>query len=49
MFRLGGQGGCEGRIEVFVKIHKKNLGLGRGGGGSGWGVKVDVNEQLKFL
>ena len=44
---LGGQGGCERRIEVFVKIKKKNLG-GRGvgsgggqvgglvGGGSGW-------------
>ena len=36
----GGQGGCERRIEFFVKIQKKNLwgggvGLG-GGGGSGW-------------
>ena len=29
----GGQGGCERRIEVFVKIQKKILG---GGGGSGW-------------
>ena len=27
---LGGQGGCERRIEVFVKIQKK------WGGGSGW-------------
>ena len=27
---LGGQGGCERRIEVFVKIHKKKIG---GGGG----------------
>ena len=27
----GGQGGCERRIEVFVKIQKKN----RGGGGAG--------------
>ena len=47
---LGGQGGCERRIEVFVKIQKKNL---EGGGGrwegSGWGVWVDVNEELKFL
>ena len=43
----GGQGGCERRIEVFVKIQKKNffLGGGSGGGGSvaegvrwGWGV-----------
>ena len=29
---LGGQGGCERRIEVFVKIHKKNEGGGRGVG-----------------
>ena len=29
----GGQGGCERRIEVFVKIQKKNLGGGGGGGG----------------
>ena len=40
-------------IEVFVKIHKKNIFfLGGGGGvgsGSGWGVRVDVNEELKFL
>ena len=28
----GGQGGCERRIEVFVKIQKKNL-LGGGLGG----------------
>ena len=24
-------------------------GGGRGGEGSGWGVRVDVNEELKFL
>ena len=42
---LGGQGGCERRIEVFVKIQKKNWG----GGGVGGGVRVDVNEELKFL
>ena len=29
-----GQGGCERRIEVFVKIQKKNLG---GGPVGGWG------------
>ena len=51
---LGGQGGCERRIEVFVKIQKKIFGGGGGGGGgsvggSGWGVRVDVNEELKFL
>ena len=54
----GGQGGCERRIEVFVKIQKKNClggGVRLGGGGwvgmsgSGWGVRVDVNEELKFL
>ena len=33
----GGQGGCERRIEVFVKIQKKNLERGRGGGGGGGG------------
>ena len=47
-----GQGGCEQRIEVFVKIQKKNYffwgveGVGWGGQweGSGWGgVRVDVN------
>ena len=50
---LGGQSGCERRIEVFVKIQKKKIfGGGWGGGsvgGSGWGVRVDVNEELKFL
>ena len=38
---LGGQGGCEQRIEVFVKIQKKlgggsGGGVGLGGRGSGW-------------
>ena len=28
----GGQGGCERRIEVFVKIQKKKIGGGGGGG-----------------
>ena len=48
----GGQGGCDQRIEVFGKIKKKkNWGRRGGGGGSGWwgGVRVDVNEELKFL
>ena len=52
-----GQGGCEQRIEVFVKIQKKKnfFFLGGGVGGSvggvrlGGGVRVDVNEELKFL
>ena len=52
----GGQSGCEQRIEVFVKIQKIIGGGGRQGVG-GWvlgggrvgGVRVDVNEELKFL
>ena len=38
----GGEGGCERRIEVLVKIQKKI----RGGGGVRfrW-VRVDVNEE----
>ena len=34
----GGQGGCERRFEVFVKIPKKmggGVGVGLGGGGQG--------------
>ena len=49
------QGGCARRIEVFVKIQKKNWG-GQGGGsgggvglGGGGGVRVDVNKELKLL
>ena len=54
----GGQGGCEQRIEVFVKIQKKKnffWGGGRSGRGGVGGrgrvgrVKVDVIEELKFL
>ena len=35
-----------------MKIQKKNYGgggVGGGGGGVGGGVRVDVNEELKFL
>ena len=51
--RVGGGGEvrvCERRIEFFVKIQKK-IGGGGGGrvGGGGGGVRVDVNEELKFL
>ena len=52
---MGGQSGCERRIEIFLKIQKKKLGggvrggVGGGGGGVGGGVRVDVNEELKFL
>ena len=34
----GGQGGCERRIEVFVKIQKKKKLGGGGGGGGGTGL-----------
>ena len=49
-----GQGGCERRIEVFVKIQKKIFFGGGGSGGSVGGVglggvRVDVNEELIFL
>ena len=44
---------CERRIEFFVKIQKKKIFLGGvregGGWGGGGGVRVDVNEELKFL
>ena len=44
--RVGGQSGCERRIEVFVKIQKKkNFFFG----GVGGGVRLDVNEELKFV
>ena len=45
--RVGGQDGCERRIEVFVKIQKKNGG--GSGGRVGGGVRVDVNGEVKFL
>ena len=31
-----------------MKIQKKKIGVG-GGRGRVWGVRVDVNEELKFL
>ena len=31
----GGKGGCDRRIEVFVKIKKNNIFLGGSGGGGG--------------
>ena len=40
----GGQGGCERRIEVIVKMKKKS-----GGPGVGWGGKVSVDVKLKLL
>ena len=53
----GGQGGCERRIEVFVKIQKKKkLGWGREGEGEGSGlggceqrIEVFVKIQKKKI
>ena len=48
----GGRVGRERRIEVFVKIQDFFWGGGGSGGGGVWlvwGVRVDVNEELKFL
>ena len=41
--QVGGQGGCEQRSKVFVKIQKKKLrgGGGRGGPIRGWGGGVE--------
>ena len=51
--RVGGQVGCERRIEVFAKIQKKKFGgeggSGGGGGGRLEGVRVDVKVELKIL
>ena len=53
--RVGGQSGCEQRIEVFVKIPKKKYffwgggGGSVGGGGGRGGGGVDVNREVKFL
>ena len=59
---MGGQGGCERRIEGFCENSKKNYfslnfpknfnSSGSGEGSGWWGggaVRVDVNEELKFL
>ena len=51
----GGQGGCEQRIKVFVKIQKKILFWGGGGGGrgggwvGGWGGQGGCEQRIKFF
>ena len=37
---LGGQGGSERIVEVFVKIQKKKFSFLRGGWGVSWGGRV---------
>ena len=44
---LGGQGRCEQRSEVFVKIPKKKKNWG--GGGVGGGGQGRCNREVKFL
>ena len=54
---VGGQGRCEQRSEVFCEISKKKHiyifflwgGGDRGCRVGGGGVRVDVNEEVKFL
>ena len=41
----GGQGGCERRIKVFVKIQKKNIFFFFGGAGVGSGGGWLVGES----
>ena len=47
---VAGQGGCERRIEVFVKIQKKKFflgGMGAGGGSvGGGGGRVGGSEWM---
>ena len=42
---LGGQSGCERRIEVFVKIQKKKIFFWGGGWGGGWSVVGGGSER----
>ena len=49
---MGGQGGCEGRSEAFVKIQKKKkifLGGGVGGLGQGGGVGLGGGGQAGWM
>ena len=43
---LGGQGRCEQRSEVFVKIQKKKLGGGGGGVTGGCEQKIEVFVKI---
>ena len=52
---LGGQGGCEQRIKVFVKIQKKKIlgggsvggGRGRVGGQSGCERRIEILMKIQ--
>ena len=43
---MGGQSGCERRIEVFVKIQKKKFGGGGGVGVGGGRGRVGGSEWM---
>ena len=43
----GQEGGCDRRIEVFVKIQKKNLGGGGGGGQGGCEQRIEVFVKIQ--
>ena len=45
---MGGQGGCERRIEVFVKIQKKKIFFWGGGGGGQGGCERRIGVFVKF-
>ena len=48
--RVGGQGGCERRIEVFLKIQKKIGGRGaRGGRGRVWGGQGGCDRRIEVF
>ena len=44
---FGGQGGCERRIDVFVKIQKKMGGRGGSGGGVGLGGQGGCERRIE--
>ena len=48
---LGGQDGCERRIEVFVKIKKKKIwgGVGWGGEGVGLGGQGGCERRIEVF
>ena len=45
----GSQGGCEQRIEVFVKIKKKQFGGGVGGGGGRIGGQGTCERRIEVF
>ena len=45
---MGGQGGCERRIEVFVKIQKKKIVFFFWGGGGPVGGGGSVAERVRW-